>query len=461
MDNAYENEEEPLIVEAGGIDYVSEDRRHGHPSNQFTIRFSPVIYLAPIFLGGAAISRGLGLTGSITAILLANLLGSLAAGVCAAMGPKRGMPQMVMSRSSFGYFGNFIPAIFASILFVGYSTVGTIVGAKAMANLSGFPFVPLAVLVGIASILLAVYGYNLLHLTGRWVTIVGVVLLFVVTFFTLRQGIGTAAISKVSGKQYWLAWLWEFTLIFSFTVSWMLYASDYSRYLPSSTKFGTTFGYAFWGLFIGSNWMMILGALLASLKPQGVLVGLDQVLPDILLVIVLISLTITSLTHNSVNLYSCSMSSLTWDFPLKRSWTVVIAGSIACVLAVFLGRTNFVSHFGDFLTIMSYFMLPWLAIRLIDFFFESRTSHIEPKAFYDKNGLFGGVKWDGLGAFFAGIVVSSPFMAGGIYEGPLARMLGGADISYFVSFIVTGIVYSFIRSDKGITEFKKASGVGQ
>lgn len=106
-------------------------------------------------------------------------------------------------------------------------------------------------------------------------------------------------------------------------------------------------------------------------------------------------------------------------------------------------------------------MLPWLAIRLIDFFFESRTSHIEPKAFYDKNGLFGGVKWDGLGAFFAGIVVSSPFMAGGIYEGPLARMLGGADISYFVSFIVTGIVYSFIRSDKGITEFKKASGVGQ
>ena len=42
MDNAYENEEEPLIVEAGGIDYVSEDRRHGHPSNQFTIRFSPV-----------------------------------------------------------------------------------------------------------------------------------------------------------------------------------------------------------------------------------------------------------------------------------------------------------------------------------------------------------------------------------------------------------------------------------
>ncbi len=446
MANIPEIESEPLIVEAGGIDYIDESRRHGHPSNQFTIRFSPVIYLAPIFLGGAAITRGLGLIGSITAIVLANLLGSLAAGTCAAMGPRRGMPQMVMSRSSFGYRGNYIPAILASVLFIGYSTIGTIVGAKAMANLSGLPFVPLAIAVGLASILLAIYGYNLLHLTGRWVTGIGVVLLLIVTFFTLSYGIGPAGTPAVSGSKYWLAWLWEFTLVFSFTVSWMLYASDYSRYLPSSTKFGSVFGYAFSGLFIGSTWMMILGAFLASLKPQGVLIGLDAVLPAAVLVVALISFTITSLTHNSVNLYSCSMSSLTWDFPLKRSWTVALAGSIACILAVFLGQTDFIKHFGDFLTVMSYFMLPWLAIRLIDFFSESQSPQTNAGAFYDKDGPFKGIMWPGLIAFIVGIVVSSPFMSSGIYTGPVARMLGGADISYFISFIVAGTLYGISRS---------------
>ena len=436
-------EDRPLIVEAGGIEYVEEDQRHGRPSNQFTIRFSPVIYLAPIFLGGAAIPLGLGLTGSITAILLANFLGAIATGICAGMGPRRGMPQLAMSRSSFGYIGNYIPAILASILFVGYFTIGTIVGAKSLAYLSGMPYGPLAVIVGIASILLAVYGYNLLHLTGRWVTWAGIILLAIVTVLVLARGVGDGAAPTLTGTAYWQAWLLQFTVVFSFTVSWMLYASDYSRYLPSESKFGSVAGYAFSGLFIGSSWMMVLGALLVSLRPDGVLEALAVVLPGALLPLVLISLAITSTTHNAVCLYSCAMSSLTWDFPLKRSSTVVVFGLIGCVLAVLLGGSDFQSNFNDFLTIMSYFMLPWLAIRLIDFFWKSRNSQTPSSMFYRKDGPFGGVLWHGLGAFLIGIVVSYPFMANGLFTGPIAEMLGGADISYFVSFIVAGAIYSF------------------
>lgn len=443
MSDIRSDDGQPLIVEAGGIDYIDEDQRHGHPSNQFTIRFSPVIYLAPIFLGGAAIPLGLGLVGSITSIVLANLLGALAAGICAAMGPRRGMPQLAMSRSSFGYRGNYVPAVLSSILFVGYFTVGTIVGAKSMSTLTGLPYAPVAVAVGLASIMLAVFGYALLHVTGRWVTIAGVALLIVVTFMTLFQGTGAGATPTLTGTDYLLVWLLQFTIVFSFTVSWMLYASDYSRYLPETTSFTSVFGYAFSGLFIGSTWMMVLGALLVSLRPQGALEGLDAVLPGFLLSVVLISLTITSITHNAVCLYSCSMSSLTWDFPLKRSSTVVVAGLIGCVMAVLLGGSDFQENFNAFLIVMSYFMLPWLAIRLIDFFWKSRNTKTPVDAFYRKDGPFRGVMWHGMIAFVAGIAISSPFMSNEIYTGPIAQELGGADISYFISFAVAAVIYGF------------------
>lgn len=432
-----------LIVEAGGIDYIDESHRHGHARSQFSIRFSPVIYLAPIILGGAAIPLGLGLVGSVTAIALANLLGSIAAGLCAGMGPRRGMPQLAMSRSSFGYHGNYLPAILSSILFIGYFTVGTIVGAKALAALVDLPYSLIAVVVALISIVLATFGYNLLHVTGRWVTAAGVILLLVVTVLAMVHGVGPEASSSINGANYVHAWLLEFTVIFSFTVSWMLYASDYSRYLPVHTRFTSVFGYASSGLFVGSTWAMVLGAVLVSIRPSGALDGFAAVLPRALLIIVLISLTVTSITHNAVQLYSCSMSSLTWNLPLKRSWTVVATGIIGCILAIVLGGSDFQANFNAFLIVMSYFMLPWLAIRLIDFFWKSRGSQTPVGAFYRSDGPFRGVKWIGMAAFIGGIGVSTPFMSSTIYSGPVAHMLDGADVSYFVSFVVAAIIYSF------------------
>lgn len=441
-----QNSDLPLIVEAAGIDYIKTQDRHGKPRNQFAIRFSPVIYLAPILLGGVGIPLGLGLTGTITAIMIANLLGSLAAAACAGMGPRRGMPQLAMSRSSFGYYGNYVPAVLASLLFVGYFSVGTVVGAKSLAGLLAAPYEPLAVAVGLASVVLAVFGHNLLHLTGRWVTAIGITLLAMVTIFALAHGVGPASAPRLSGGQFWLAWLLQFGIVFSFTSSWALYAADYSRYLPADTPFRKVFGYAFAGLFLGSSWMMGLGALLATVLPgNGPLDGLRAVLPHGLLILVLASLAITSITHNAVNLYSCSMASLTWNIPLRQSASVVLAGTIGTITAVALGGSQFQSHFNAFLIVMSYFITPWLAIRLIDFFWKSRRTHTPAIDFYRKDGPFGRVRWFGLGAFTLGIIASSPLMASDLYTGPLARAMNGADVSYLISFLVAGTVYSFSR----------------
>ncbi|MGH3628238.1 MAG: purine-cytosine permease family protein [Sciscionella sp.] len=434
-----------LAVEQRGIEYIDEDKRHGRPNNQFTIRFSPVIYLAPIVVGGIAIPLGLGLAGSVTAIVLGNILGAAGTAACSAMGPRLGMPQLTMSRSAFGYRGNYLPAALSTLLFIGYFIVGTILGAQSLADLFHAPYVPIAIIVAALSILIAVFGYNLLHVFGRWITAISIAMLIAVTIVLALHGTGTGAAGTLHGGDYWLTWLLEFTVVFGYTVSWAPYASDYSRYLPHSTKRRATFGWAFSGLFIGTTWMMIVGATVLTINPTGtVLSAFGRALPGPLLVIVLIVFGIAALPHNAANLYSNAMASMTWDLPLKRTVTVVVGGIIGGVLAIFLGGPGFVNNFEGFLFLVTYYVMPWIAILGIDFYWNHRRGHAYPDIdnFYLRHGgRFGEVRWLGLVAFVVGIGVSVPFMATTFYTGPVGHALGGADLSYFVSFIVAGVIY--------------------
>lgn len=435
-----------LTVEKHGIDHIPEDQRHGGPGNQFTIRFAPVVYLAAIVLGGVSIPLGLGLAGTVSAIVIGNILGSIATASCAVMGPRLGMPQILMGRAAYGYRGNYIPAVLTSLLYIGYYTVGTVLGSKALASLFHLPFIPVVIVVAALSILIATYGYNLLHFLGRWITRLSIVVLIVVSFVMIFHGAGPTATGHLSGTKYWLVWLVEFTVVFSYTMSWAPYASDYSRYLPVATSRKKIFGFAFGGLFAATTWMMTLGAALATVGSKGDVIGaLGVVLPVALLKIVLITLGLSAIPHNSVNLYSFALSSLTWDMPLRRTVTVVSAGVVGCVLAaVFGGGPNFQNYFNDFLFLITYYVMPWLAILCLDFFWKHRggSDYPDPEAFYRSDGVLGGVKWRGLLSFVLGIVVSIPFMATNLYTGPIGHALDGADISYFVSFAVALIAYA-------------------
>ncbi|WP_028921987.1 purine-cytosine permease family protein [Pseudonocardia acaciae] len=433
-----------LTVERRGIEYIDEQQRHGNPRNQFSIRFSPVIYLAAIVLGGAAVPMGLGLTGSLTAIVLGNLLGAICTAACAVMGPRLGLPQIPMGRAAFGYKGNHLPAALSSLLYIGYFTVGTILGSKSLADLFKLPYIPVAIGVAIVSVLIAIFGYNLLHAFGRWVTRVSIVVLIVVSVMLVAHGPGAGADARLSGTDYWLAWLLEFTIVFSYTMSWAPYASDYSRYLPRDTGRGKIFGYAFAGLFLATTWMMALGAVLTTLGLHGgVLEAFAVALPGPILAVTLFVLGIAAIPHNSVNLYSGAMASLTWGLPLKRSVTVAVSGAIGALLAIFLGGPNFQSNFNAFLFLVAYYVTPWLAIICADFFWVHRGGRDYPPAiaFQEPRGPLAGVRWPGMAAFLIGIAVSVPFMATDLFTGPIGRALNGADLSYFVSFLVAGGLY--------------------
>lgn len=437
-----------LALERHGIAYVEPGRRHGRPRHQFTVRFAPVIYLAGIYLGASGGPLGLGFTGSVTAIVLANLLGSILTGWCAAMGPRLGMPQLPMGRSAFGHYGNYLPSVLSLLIFVGYYSVGTVLGAKSLADLFHTPYAPTAVVVAALSILIGIYGYRILHVMGRVITNASIVVLTVVSVVVLFHGGGGGTDATATGGGFWLAWFVLFAAVFGYTASWAPYASDYSRYLPEGSSRTAVSGAAALGLFTSTTWMMTLGAGLITLAPNGDVLGTFSIaLPDWLRYIVLLTLGLSAIPHNSVNLYSGAMATLTCNIRLPQWVTVAVAGVFGLVLALVFGGDEFQAKFLLFLNVISYYITPWVAILLIDYYFLHRGGRTFPSIenFYEPRGVFGRVNIAGLASLIIGVLVSIPFIANDFYTGPIAERLGGADLSYFVSGIIAAIIYTIWR----------------
>ena len=437
-----------LALERHGIAHVPTSRRYGNPRNQFTVRFAPVIYLAGIFLGASGGPLGLGFTGSVTAIVLANILGSIVTGLCAVMGPRLGMPQLPMGRAPFGYYGNFLPAILSLLIFIGYYSVGTVLGAKSLAGLFNTPYAPTVVVVAVLSIVIGIFGYRILHTMGKIITNVSIVVLTVVSIFLLVHGGGPGTDATASGSDFWLAWFVLFTAVFGYTASWAPYASDYSRYLPEDSKPKSIFTAATLGLFTSCTWMMCLGAGLITLAPDGdVLDTFSLAMPDWLRYVVLLTLGLSAIPHNSVNLYSGAMATLTCDVKLPQWVTVTIAGVIGMFIALVFGGDQFQSNFLLFLHVVSYYITPWVAVLLVDYFVVQRAGRnsLSVENFYASDGAFGRLNIAGVASMIVGVLISVPFMAKDFYTGPVGSLLGGADLSYFVSGIVAAVLYLVAR----------------
>jgi NCS1 family nucleobase:cation symporter-1 len=84
--------------------------------------------------------------------------------------------------------------------------------------------------------------------------------------------------------------------------------------------------------------------------------------------------------------------------------------------------------------------IPWSAINLTDYYLISRERFDIP-ALYDPNGRYGRWNIAALACYVIGIVAQIPFTAQTLYTGPIAKALGGADISWIVGIVVTAALY--------------------
>jgi hypothetical protein len=54
----------------------------------------------------------------------------------------------------------------------------------------------------------------------------------------------------------------------SYQLSWSIYVSDYSRYLPRDVGVRASFWWTYLGAFIGGAWMMLVGSIAAAVFPR-------------------------------------------------------------------------------------------------------------------------------------------------------------------------------------------------
>ena len=258
------------MVEKLGIEHVPDKMRHGRTGQLFTLWLASNLTIADYALGFLPVSLGVPLPSIVIALLIGNILGSLFLALSVAMGPKMGFPQMFISRWSFGTKGNYLFSALNWVSTAGWFTVNVILGSFALQVLiPSIPFYVAALATTIVEVVLAIYGYDMIHNFEKVMAVILGALFAFATVLIFTQHAGAVMAYAPSASPSPLA-LFAITLAasFSYVMSWSPYGSDYSRYLPESTPNRKSIINSFVGAFIGSFWLEVLGALVAILAPS-------------------------------------------------------------------------------------------------------------------------------------------------------------------------------------------------
>jgi nucleobase:cation symporter-1, NCS1 family len=441
----------PLNLEVRSIDYVPRSERHGKPWHLGAVWFVGNAELVSFATGPIGISLGLNFAWTAVAIVLGTLLGTLFMAFHSAQGPKLGLSQMIQSRAQFGYLGALLPIVAVLFVTIGYGVFDTVLGGEVFNATIRTGTKTSYVLFIVLALLLGALGYNVIHRFSRWASLLYIVNFGLFTVLALVDINLPAEQTSLSGTFKSGPFLIVLGVLMSYNLTWAPYVSDYSRYLPASSSTSSTFWWTFWGAAIGTTWPATMGALVGAAHPDLSPVAAVKEVADSLFqgwgAWTLILMAPTLIAAATLGIYTASLSALAAVDVGKRIKsglnTRVVA--VLCVAVVMLGVTllipeDFLSSYSAFLTLALYFLIPWTAVNLVDFFLV-RKGQYAIKEIFNPNGIYGRWGWRGLVAYLVGLAVMIPFFSTTIFTGPVASAIGGGDLSPFIGFPVASILY--------------------
>lgn len=440
---AVDYSEQVLKVEPKGVEPIGAGERHGRPSSIFTLWFGANVEFATLVTGALATGVfGLSFVQAFIAIAIGNVLGALCLGLLSTYGPKLGVPQLIQSRKAFGYYGNYLPGLLNFIAGFSWFAVNTVLGVFALQWLFGLSFALGLIIMVIIQVAIAVYGYNLIHTLERYLAVVLTAVFLIVSIYgfshsNLGAPFDAKLASYVGGGSG--AFMLTLAISFSYCLGWMAFASDYTRYLPKETPTRAVFSNAFWSLLISCIWLEVLGAALATLKNIAVPTDLvTHLLPHALGIVTMIAVVLGTITANVLNIYSGALSSLVIDLPMKRWVAAIVVGILGTVVSWYGGQNGYWQHYESFLFMLGYWVAPWLAIVLVDYYFKARGQYTTEE-FYDRKKPFSAGIW----AWLIAVLISIPFMNQyPLFVGAFANSHPQfGDITYVVSFVIAGGLY--------------------
>jgi nucleobase:cation symporter-1, NCS1 family len=438
-----------LAVERHSIDHVPADQRHGSVTSLFTIWFGANMHMTTIVTGALGTILGLPLPWAILALLLGNLFGAVFMALHSAQGPKLGIPQMIQSRAQFGFHGAILPLILVVLMYLGFFASSTVLGGGALAAWTGLGFVPATIILSVVVTVLSVYGYWAIHRLERIFSVIAFIAFIYLSYrlFAVHDVAPAWHGGAVSPGL--------FLLILSIAATWQItyapYVADYSRYLPENTSIRAAFWWTYGGSVLATVWMMSLGAVAAAVAGDtfhsGSSAFIVDLAPGIIHPVVSGVIVFGVVAANVLNLYGIFMSATTTLTAIKPfPVTGTVRAAMTVVLAVIgtaigiLGQGNFVHNLTNFILFLAYFLIPWTAINLADFYWV-RKERYDLKAIFDPAGLYGSVNWRTMVAYLVAVAAEIPFMSTDFYTGGLVDRLGGADIAWIVGLVVAAALY--------------------
>jgi len=180
--------DEILEIEPHGLEHITRDERHGKPWHLFTLWLAANLCLATWIVGQLSVQVfGESVQGAIIALVIGNILGAACLSTLSSFGPKFGVPQMVQSRAPFGFLGNYGPGALNYLAGIGWFAVNTVYGVFALQTLTHMPYWLALLIIVVGQVILAVYGYNMIHAFERIMSILLGIVFVILAYFTFAN----------------------------------------------------------------------------------------------------------------------------------------------------------------------------------------------------------------------------------------------------------------------------------
>jgi NCS1 family nucleobase:cation symporter-1 len=440
------------LIEQHTIYPIPLGERHGRAGQLFTLWFGANLNVLTVVTGALATTLfHQSFLAAVAAILVGNLAGTVFMALHAAQGPRLGVPQMVQSRGQFGARGAGFVVVLVAFMYLGYAGTAFVTGGQSLHFI--LPALdPRAAIVGIAAVSLAgaIWGHDVIHFCTRMLTYVaGSALLLCylwLLFVTQLPGhfLTQGSFSAVGFfKMVSMGALWQ--------IGYAPYVSDYSRYLPPDSGPRQAFWACYWGTALGGMLPMVLGAMIGPAVTDG------NVITAIARLVGPVSWWITLLlapgvaVAGAICLYGGALAIITLGHTLAPHWRITPRARIAIAAGIFLlallvsiaGASNFLALYSHFNELLLYLLVPWTAVNLIDYYLIRYGDYHIPSFFAADGGVYGQYNVTALACYLAGILVQLPFIATDFYTGPLARAIGGIDLSWVAGIAVVAPLYYF------------------
>lgn len=452
-------------VEKKGIDFVEHTERRGWPRTLLWPLLAAGLSFFPTSVGIFVVELGLSWWQAAIAVVVGLVVSYPLVGFVALAGQRGGAPTMTLSRASFGYHGNKLPTAMHYCSAIGWEGISLALATlttrtvlrRIGAGWDNGPMLAVSyVITVVVTIVIAVYGHQLLMAAQKWITLAlaGTMLgYFVIVVprlhFTFTAQVGTG--SLLAGIVLVMA---------GNGLTRATVAADYSRRLPRSAPGGAVVGWMSVGAGIAPAVLLLFGVLLSTTDPRlaravahDPIGALAAQLPTWFLVPFLLATTLSVIAAGVVNMYSSGMMLLALGVRLRRPVAVLVDAGLMIAVSLYLvfGSATFFAPFNAFLTVFAVGNAAWVAVFLTDMWRFHRDGYRTPDL-YTPSGRYGRVNPAGVLSFVCacalglGLVTSKdPHVARfvGYLLTPSAKAgpLGSSNVGVLVAFVVAGALY--------------------